>query len=67
MYIQGSPEFEHHVKTYGPHKEFGYKDFIPMFTAEKFDPEAWANDPQALKLKEKELELRREIAERDAW
>jgi len=42
MYIQGSPEFEHHVKTYGPHKEFGYKDFIPMFKADKFDPEAWA-------------------------
>ena len=30
MYIQGSPEFEHHVKTYGEHKKFGYKDFIPM-------------------------------------
>ena len=42
MYIQGSPEFAHHVRTYGPHKEFGYKDFIPMFKAEKFDPEAWA-------------------------
>jgi len=40
MYIQGSPEFAHHVRTYGPHKEFGYKDFIPMFKAEKFDPEA---------------------------
>ena len=43
MYIQGSKEFEHHVKTYGPHKDFGYKDFIPMFKAEKFDPEAWAD------------------------
>ena len=42
MYIQGSPEFEHHVKTYGPHKEFGYKDFIPMFKAEKFNAEEWA-------------------------
>ena len=42
MYIEGSPEFEHHVKTYGPQKEFGYKDFIPMFKAEKFDPDAWA-------------------------
>ena len=41
MYIQGTPEFEHHVKTYGPHTEFGYKDFIPMFRAEKFDPEEW--------------------------
>ncbi|MDE5590267.1 MAG: alpha-L-fucosidase [Acetatifactor sp.] len=42
MYIQGSPEFEHHRKTYGEHKDFGYKDFIPMFKAEKFSPENWA-------------------------
>ncbi len=42
MYIQGSPEYEHHVKTYGPQKEFGYKDFLPMFTAEKFDASEWA-------------------------
>ena len=41
MYIQGSPEFEHHIKTYGNHKDFGYKDFIPMFTAPKFDPQEW--------------------------
>ncbi len=25
---RGTPEFEHHVATYGPQKEFGYKDFI---------------------------------------
>ena len=43
MYIQGSPEYEHHIKTYGPQKEFGYKDFIPMFRAEKFDPKVWAD------------------------
>ncbi|MCM1558693.1 MAG: alpha-L-fucosidase [Butyrivibrio sp.] len=42
MYIQGSPEFEHHRKTYGDQKDFGYKDFIPMFKAERFDPEGWA-------------------------
>ena len=42
MYVQGSPEFEHHVKTYGPQKDFGYKDFIPLFRAEKFDAAAWA-------------------------
>lgn len=42
MYIQGSPEFEHHIETYGNHKDFGYKDFIPMFTAPKFDPQEWA-------------------------
>ncbi|OAS89083.1 MULTISPECIES: alpha-L-fucosidase [Metabacillus] len=43
MYIQGSKEFEHHVKTYGNHKEFGYKDFIPLFKAERFDPVEWAD------------------------
>lgn len=42
MYIQGTPEYEHHIRTYGAHKDFGYKDFIPMFTAEKFDPDYWA-------------------------
>lgn len=42
MYIKGMPAFEHHVKTFGPQKEFGYKEFIPMFTAEKFDPKEWA-------------------------
>ncbi|MDR2371261.1 MAG: alpha-L-fucosidase [Treponema sp.] len=41
MYVQGSPEYEHHLKTYGKHKEFGYKDFIPRFKAEKFDPAEW--------------------------
>lgn len=42
MYIQGSKEYDHHVKTYGKHTEFGYKDFIPMFTADRFDPDQWA-------------------------
>lgn len=42
MYIQGSKEYEHHLKTYGNHKDFGYKDFIPLFKAEKFDAEEWA-------------------------
>jgi alpha-L-fucosidase len=42
MYQQGTPEFAHHVATYGPQSKFGYKDFIPMFKAEHFDPQAWA-------------------------
>lgn len=42
MYIKGSEEWEHHRKTYGDHREFGYKDFIPLFKAEKFHPEEWA-------------------------
>ena len=43
MYKQGSNEFKHHVATYGPQSKFGYKDFIPQFKAEKFDPTAWAD------------------------
>ena len=43
MYIEGSPEFEHHLATWGPHDTFGYKDFIPLFTAEHFDARAWAS------------------------
>jgi alpha-L-fucosidase len=42
MYDPGHREFEHHRKTYGDQKEFGYKDFIPMFKGERFDPAAWA-------------------------
>ncbi|RME66917.1 MAG: alpha-L-fucosidase [Verrucomicrobia bacterium] len=34
--------FEHHRKTWGPVDKFGYKDFIPLFTARRFDPAAWA-------------------------
>ena len=41
MYIEGTEEFAHHVKTWGPHREFGYKDFIPLLTGEKFDPKEW--------------------------
>jgi alpha-L-fucosidase len=42
MYREGTEEFKHHIETYGPHTEFGYKDFIPMFKAEKYDPDTWA-------------------------
>lgn len=41
MYIKDSREYNHHIETYGKHTEFGYKDFIPMFTAEKFNAEEW--------------------------
>ena len=41
MYQQGTDEFKHQVATYGPQSKFGYKDFIPMFKGEKFNPEQW--------------------------
>jgi alpha-L-fucosidase len=43
MYMQNSKEFKHHVATWGDHAKFGYKDFIPMFKAEKFDADEWVD------------------------
>ena len=43
MYLQNSREFVYHQKVFGHQSKFGYKDFIPMFTAEKFDATAWAD------------------------
>jgi alpha-L-fucosidase len=42
MYVPELPEYKHHVATYGSQDKFGYKDFLPMFKAEHFDPAAWA-------------------------
>jgi len=45
--LYGGPEknakgvYEYHVKKYGELKDFGYKDFIPMFTAPKFNADEW--------------------------
>ena len=33
--------YSYHTKKYGPLKEFGYKDFVPMVTAPKFDADEW--------------------------
>lgn len=33
----------YHREKYGDPAEFGYKDLAPMFRAEKWDPEAWAD------------------------
>lgn len=42
MYIQGTKEYNHQLETYGPHTEFGYKDFVQKFKGEKFDADEWA-------------------------
>ncbi len=42
MYKENNGVRKHHEKTYGSIQEFGYEDFIPMFKAEHFDPEDWA-------------------------
>jgi alpha-L-fucosidase len=34
--------YRHHREHWGPQDTFGYKDLAKLFTAEKFDPEDWA-------------------------
>ncbi len=41
MYIKDSPEYKWHLEHYGNHRDFGFKDFIPSFTMEKYDPAEW--------------------------
>lgn len=43
MYEPKRKYFRHHKQTWGDQSKFGYKDFIPMFTAENWDPEYWAD------------------------
>ncbi|KPL14494.1 MAG: alpha-L-fucosidase [Bacteroides sp. SM23_62] len=43
MYVPDHPIRKYHTETYGPLNEFGYKDFIPMFTAEKFSAGEWVD------------------------
>ncbi|WP_406118085.1 alpha-L-fucosidase [Streptomyces sp. NBC_00989] len=39
MQDPNNPTYAYHRDTYG--EDFAYDDFIPRFTAEKFDPRAW--------------------------
>lgn len=51
MYIDdGSYDFvyKHHKEKWGDPAEFGYKDFAPMFTAEKFDAKQWVADSERI-------------------
>jgi len=43
MYVPGHPHYAHHLKHYGHPSEFGYKDIISLWKAEKFDPDALMN------------------------
>jgi alpha-L-fucosidase len=39
MYIQGDPDYNYHLAHYGHPSKFGYKDIIPLWKAERWDPE----------------------------
>ena len=38
IYLEGSDEYRYHCRKYGHPSQFGYKDLIPLWKAEKFDP-----------------------------
>lgn len=39
MYVQGSGQYNYHVKTYGHPSQFGYKDICNLWRAENWNPE----------------------------
>ncbi|WP_455584041.1 alpha-L-fucosidase [Bacteroides sp.] len=39
MYMEGTPEYKYHVEHYGHPSEVGFKDIIPLFKAEKWNPD----------------------------
>jgi alpha-L-fucosidase len=39
MYQEGSPDYKYHLEHYGHPSVFGYKDIIPLWKAEKWDPD----------------------------
>src|SRR5947209_8602241 len=39
MYIEGHKQNLYHVKTYGHPSKFGFKDVIPTWKADQFDPD----------------------------
>ena len=39
MYLEGSSQYKHHVENYGHPSEVGFKDILPKFKAENWDPE----------------------------
>lgn len=40
MYIEGEKAYRWHVAHYGHPSKFGYKDLLPLWKAERFDPDA---------------------------
>ncbi|WP_427892296.1 alpha-L-fucosidase [Kribbella sp. GL6] len=40
MYREGSDQYRYHLRTYGDPSEFGYEDVVPLWKAERFEPDA---------------------------
>lgn len=40
MYVEGSDQYRYHIRKYGHPSRVGWKDILPLWQAEKFDPAA---------------------------
>jgi alpha-L-fucosidase len=40
MYVEGHEQYKYHIEHYGHPSKFGYKDILPLWKAENFDPDA---------------------------
>jgi len=40
MYMEGSSKYKYHVEHYGHPSEFGFKDILPLFKAERWQPDS---------------------------
>ena len=43
LYIEGSEQYRHHLRVYGHPSKVGYKDLLPLWKAENFDPHGLMN------------------------
>jgi alpha-L-fucosidase len=41
MYIQGHPQYEYHLRTYGHPSQFGFMELDNLWKADKWEPEKW--------------------------
>ncbi len=39
MYVEGHPQYEDHLARYGHPSKVGYKDMVPLWTGENWDPD----------------------------
>ncbi|GAA4305161.1 alpha-L-fucosidase [Compostibacter hankyongensis] len=39
MYIEGDDDYKHHLEHYGHPSKFGYKDIIPLWKAQRWEPD----------------------------
>ena len=65
--IETTTEYGEVTKVVEKHKSFGPDVAAINLLLKNYDKENWANDPQALEIRKKELELRERQVEANEW